>query len=80
MKSKALENSEANVAEQRRSSHSREPGDHYPADQAEENISYQKLAWYSAPFGSTGVAVLVLAVLVNSLKSLGRLGIRLLTR
>ncbi len=76
----AVESSEANVAEQRRDPDPREPGDHYPADQAQENIDYQKLAWYSAPFGSTGVAVLVMAVLVNGLKSLGRLGIRLLTR
>jgi hypothetical protein len=55
-------------------------GEHYPADVAEENIGYQKLAWYAAPFGSSGVALLALAVTIDALKALGRGVIRLLSR
>jgi hypothetical protein len=54
--------------------------DHYPADQAQENIGYQKLAWYSAPFGSTGVALLVLALVVDLVRRVAKAGIRLLVR
>jgi hypothetical protein len=57
-----------------------EDWEHYPADDAEENIGYQKLAWYAAPFGSTGVALLVMAVTVNGFKALTRGVIRLIMR
>ena len=52
----------------------------YPASQAEENIEYQKIAWYGAPFGDAGVALLVLAAVVDSLRRIGRAVIRLLVR
>jgi len=53
---------------------------HYPADQAEENIEYQQLAWYSAPFGSTGITLLLLAAAVNLTRRAGRALIRLAQR
>jgi hypothetical protein len=52
----------------------------YPATEAEENVEYQKIAWYGAPFGDAGVALLVLAVIVNALRRGVRAAIRLLMR
>jgi hypothetical protein len=57
-----------------------EEWERYPATQAEENIEYQKVAWYGAPFGGAGVALLVLAAVVNVLRRVGRAAIRLLLR
>ena len=52
----------------------------YPATEAEENIGYQKLAWYAAPFADAGVGLLVLAATLNALRRVGRALIRLLMR
>ena len=52
----------------------------YPATRAEENIGYQKVAWYGAPFGDAGVGLLLLAASVNVLRRAGRAVIRLLVR
>ncbi|MFO7533290.1 MAG: hypothetical protein R6W93_12575 [Candidatus Limnocylindrales bacterium] len=49
-----------------------EDWERYPAAQAEENIEYQKVAWYGAPFGDAGVALLMLAAVVNVLRRVGR--------
>jgi hypothetical protein len=57
-----------------------EEWERYPVDEAEENIGYQKLAWYAAPFGSAGVGLLLLAAITNGLRRLGRAAIRLLIR
>ena len=57
-----------------------EEWERYPATEAEENIEYQKVAWYAAPFGDAGVALLVLAAVVNVLRRTGRAVIRLLMR
>ena len=53
-----------------------EDWERYPAIQAEENIEYQKVAWYGAPFGDAGVALLVLAAVLNVLRRVGRAAIR----
>jgi hypothetical protein len=53
-----------------------EDWERYPATQAEENIEYQKVAWYGAPFGDAGVALLVLAAVLNVLRRVGRAVIR----
>jgi hypothetical protein len=52
----------------------------YPATRAEENIGYQKIARYGAPFGDAGVGLLLLAASVNVLRRAGRAVIRLLVR
>ena len=57
-----------------------EEWERYPSHQAQESIDYQKLAWYAAPFGSTGIALLVLAAFVNVLRRVARAFIRLLMR
>ncbi len=57
-----------------------EEWERYPATTAEENIGYQKVAWYGAPFGDAGVGLLVLAASVNVLRRAGRAVIRLLVR
>ena len=57
-----------------------EEWERYPARVAEENVGYQKLAWYAAPFGDAGVAVVLLAATVNGLRRVGRALIRLLVR
>jgi hypothetical protein len=57
-----------------------EAWERYPVDEAEENIGYQKLAWYAAPFGSAGVGLLLLAAIANGLRRLGRAAIRLFIR
>ena len=51
-----------------------------PATKAQEQLEYQKLAWYAAPFGSAGIALVVLAAFVNLLRRLGRQIIRLASR
>jgi hypothetical protein len=53
-----------------------EDWERYPATQADESIEYQKVAWYGASFGDAGVAVLVLAVVLNVLRRIGREVIR----
>lgn len=57
-----------------------EEWERYPATRAEENIGYQKVAWYGAPFGDAGVGLLLLAASVNILRRAGRAVIRLLVR
>ena len=57
-----------------------EEWERYPVDEAEERLGYQKLAWYAAPFGSTGIALLVLAAAVNLLYRAGRQVIRIASR
>ena len=57
-----------------------EEWERYPATEAEENINYQKVAWYGAPFGDAGVALLVLAAVANVLRRIGRAAIRVLMR
>ena len=52
----------------------------YPATEADENIGYQKLAWYAAPFGTEGVTLLLVAAVVNGLRRAGRTLIRLIVR
>ncbi len=54
-----------------------EPLQPTPAERAQETLGYQKLAWYAAPFGSEGVAVLVLAALLSTLRRLLEVGTRL---
>ena len=51
-----------------------------PARTAEEQVEYQKLAWYAAPFSDAGVAIIVLAVAINLLRRLGRQVIRIAAR
>ena len=57
-----------------------ESWERYPADEAEENIEYQRLASVVAPAGETGVGFLVLAVVVNFVRAVARRTIRLLMR
>lgn len=57
-----------------------EEWERYPAHKAEESMSYQKLAWYGAPFGSAGVTLLLLAAVVSGLRRVVRGLIRLLVR
>lgn len=57
-----------------------EDWERYPADEAEERIEYQKLAWLSAPFGSAGVALGLLAAAVDLLRRSGRQVIRIAAR
>ncbi len=57
-----------------------EAWERYPVDEAQERLEYQKLAWYSAPFGSTGIAVVLLAAAVNLARRLGRQVIRIASR
>jgi small neutral amino acid transporter SnatA (MarC family) len=51
-----------------------------PARKAEEQVEYQKLAWYAAPFSDAGVALIVLAVAIKLLRRLGRQVIRIAAR
>ena len=57
-----------------------EAWDRHPSDKAHERLEYQRLAWYSAPWGDAGIAVVVLAALVNVVRRLGRQVIRLAAR
>ena len=57
-----------------------EEWERHPADEAREQLEYQKLAWYSAPFGDAGITLVVLAAAVNLLRRLGRQVIRLASR
>ncbi len=54
--------------------------DRLPADEARARIGYQKLAWYASPFGDMGVALLVLAAVVDGLRRVARASIRMLVR
>lgn len=51
-----------------------------PARKAQEQLEYQKLAWYAAPFADAGIALVVLAAAVNLLRRLGRQIIRIASR
>jgi len=51
-----------------------------PARRSQEQLEYQKLAWYAAPFGSGGIALVAAAALINLLLRLGRQIIRLASR
>ena len=57
-----------------------EEWDRHPADKAQEQLEYQRLAWYSAPWGDAGIAVVVLAAALNVTRRLGRQVIRLAAR
>ena len=57
-----------------------EEWERYPATEAEENVEYQRVAWYGAPFGDAGVALLVLTALVNVLRRVAHAAIRVLMR
>lgn len=51
-----------------------------PARKSEEQLDYQRLAWFSAPFGSAGITVMAMAAAVNLLRRLGREVIRIASR
>jgi hypothetical protein len=51
-----------------------------PARKSQEQLEYQKLAWYAAPFTDAGIALVVLAAAVNLLRRLGRQVIRVAYR
>ncbi|MEX1294734.1 MAG: hypothetical protein AB1Z67_01050 [Candidatus Limnocylindrales bacterium] len=51
-----------------------------PARKSQEQLDYQKLAWYAAPFGSAGIALVGLAAFVNLLRRLSRQVIRIASR
>jgi hypothetical protein len=51
-----------------------------PVRDIDESVGYQRLAWYAAPFGSAAITLLVLAIILNGLKRVGRAIIRLLIR
>ena len=51
-----------------------------PVRDVEESVGYQRLAWYAAPFGDAGIALLVLSFTVNGFRRVGRAIIRLLIR
>lgn len=57
-----------------------EEWERYPATAAEETVEYQKVAWYAAPFGDAGLALLVLSAAVNVMRRAGRALIRALMR
>ena len=51
-----------------------------PARKSKEQLEYQKLAWYAAPFSDAGIALVVLAAAFNLLRRLGRQAIRVAYR
>lgn len=57
-----------------------EEWERHPADEAQERLEYQKLAWYAAPFGDAGITLVLLTALVNLARRLGRQFIRLAAR
>lgn len=57
-----------------------EDWERYPAAKSEEQLGYQRLAWFAAPFGSTAIVLLVFAAAINLLRRLGRQVIRLAYR
>ena len=57
-----------------------EEWERYPADEAKEQLEYQRMAWYSAPFGDAGITLVLLTALVDLLRRLGRQVIRLAAR
>ena len=57
-----------------------EDWERYPADRAERNIRYQKIAWFVPGAGASGLSLFVLAAVGDGLKMLARGVIRLLMR
>ena len=57
-----------------------EDWERYPSTEAQEQAEYQKLAWFSAPFGSAGVTLLLMAAAVDLLRRLGRQIVRIAYR
>lgn len=57
-----------------------EDWERYPARKAEEQLEYQRLAWYAAPFSDAGIALVVLTAAVHLLRRLGRQLIRIASR
>jgi hypothetical protein len=57
-----------------------EDWERYPMHEAEENVEYQKLAWYAAPFGDGAIGLLILAFVINGLRRVARAVMRLLMR
>ena len=57
-----------------------EEWERYPARVAEENVGYQRLAWYAGAFGDGAFALLALAVIANTLIRVGRAIVRLVLR
>ena len=51
-----------------------------PERKSQEQLGSQKLAWYVAPFGDAGIALVAFAVAVNLLRRLGRQLIRIASR
>jgi hypothetical protein len=51
-----------------------------PARRSQEQLEYQKLAWYAAPFGSGRIGLVAVAVFINLLLRLGRQIIRIASR
>jgi len=57
-----------------------EEWERHPVDEGKEQLEYQKMAWYAAPFGDAGIALVVLTATINLLRRLGRQIIRLAAR
>ncbi len=57
-----------------------EEWERHPADEAQEKLEYQRMAWYAAPFGDAGIALVILTAFVNLARRLGRQLIRLASR
>lgn len=53
-----------------------EDRERYPADGAQEQFEYQRLAWYAAPWGDAGVALVLLTAAINLLRRAVRQVIR----
>ena len=51
-----------------------------PERKSREQLEYQKLAWYAAPFSDAGIALVVLAAAVNLPRRLGHQVIRVASR
>ena len=57
-----------------------EEWERYPADRAERNVRYQKIAWYVPGAGVSGLSLFVLAAAGDGLKVLAKGVIRFLMR
>lgn len=57
-----------------------EAWERHPADKAERNIRYQRIAWFVPGAGASGLSLFVLAAAGDGLKMLARGVMRLLTR
>ena len=57
-----------------------EDWERYPADEANERLEHDKLAWYAAPWGDAGIAIVVLAIAIGLLRRMGRQVIRFASR